>query len=101
MREQMRPIARAMRYLGRWGTELAVVVVGVLLALWAQAWFEGRKEADVHRDTTAQMDALLGRVLAQTAARVASSDCSSERIAELDDAVACSATASPSWIRWN
>jgi hypothetical protein len=87
MPEGMRPRARAMRYLGRWGTELAVVVAGVLLALWAQAWFEGRKEAEVHRDTIAQMDALFGRVLAQTAARVASSDCSSERIAELDDAL--------------
>lgn len=87
MLEGMRPRARAMRYFGRWGTELAVVVAGVLLALWAQAWFEGRKQADVHRDTIAQMDALFGRVLAQTAARVASGDCSSERIADLDDAL--------------
>ena len=75
MLDGIRPRARVMRYLGRWGIELAVVVAGVLLALWAQAWFEGRKEADAHRDTIAQMDALFGRVLAQTAARVASSDC--------------------------
>jgi hypothetical protein len=76
-----------MRHVGRWGTELAVVVAGVLLALWAQAWFEGRKESDVHRDTIVQMDALFGRVLAQTAARMASSDCAIERIADLDEAL--------------
>ena len=76
-----------MRRLGQWAIELAIVVVGVLIALWAQAWFEGRKEAGIHRDTIAQMDALFGRVLVQTASRVSSSDCSRERIAELDDAL--------------
>lgn len=70
-----------------WGTELAIVVAGVLIALWAQAWFEGRKESQVHRETIAQMDRLFGRALVQTAARVSSSSCSRERIAELDDAL--------------
>ena len=76
-----------MRRLRQLSTELAIVVVGVLLALWAQTWFEGRKEARIHRDTIAQMDRLFGRVLALTAARVSSSDCSRERIAELDEAL--------------
>jgi hypothetical protein len=79
-----------MRRLRQWSIELAVVVVGVLLALWAQAWFEGRKEAAIHRDTIAQMDALFGRVLALTASRVSSSECSRERIAELDGALQAS-----------
>jgi hypothetical protein len=67
--------------------ELAIVAGGVLLALWAQAWFEGRKEARIHRDTIAQMDAVFARVLALTAARVSSSECARARIAELDDAL--------------
>lgn len=82
------PAARSLRRsLRHWGTELAIVAVGVLLALWAQAWFEGRKEADVHRETIAQMDALFGRTLVQTSARVASSSCAIQRIAALDDAL--------------
>lgn len=72
------------------GTELAIVVLGVLLALWAQAWFESRKEAAIHRETLAQMDDMFGRVLVQTAARVASSECAVRRIAELDDALRAS-----------
>lgn len=35
---------RQIRSIRHWAIELAVVVVGVLLALWAQAWFEGRRE---------------------------------------------------------
>lgn len=73
--------------LARWGMELMVVAVGVLLALWAQAWFDARKEAEIHRETIAQMDALIRRVLTQTAARVSSDLCSRQRIAELDDAL--------------
>jgi hypothetical protein len=90
MLKRIGPGMRSMRRLRQWAIELAVVVVGVLLALWAQAWFEGRKEAAVHRDTIAQMDALFGRVLAQTASRVSSSECSRERIAELDGALQAS-----------
>ena len=76
-----------MQLIRHWGTELAIVVAGVLIALWAQAWFEGRKEGKVQRETVEQMDRLFGRALVQTAARVASSSCSRERIAELDDAL--------------
>ena len=72
------------------GTELAIVVLGVLLALWAQAWFETRKEAAIHRETIAQMDDMFARVLVQTAARVAASECATQRIAELDDALRAS-----------
>ena len=52
-----------------------IVAGGVLLALWAQALFERRKEARIHGDTIAHMDAVFGRVLTQTAARVSSSEC--------------------------
>lgn len=76
-----------MRRIRHWGMELAVVVGGVLLALWAQAWFEGRKEGRIHSDTVEQIDDLFGRALVQTAARVSSSSCSRERIAELDNAL--------------
>lgn len=76
-----------MRRIRHWASELAVVVVGVLLALWAQAWFESRVEARVHRDTVRQIDALIGRALVQTAARVSSNDCARQRIAELDAAL--------------
>ena len=72
------------------GTELAVVVLGVLLALWAQAWFESRKEAAIHRETIGQMNDMFGRVLVQTAARVATSRCAVRRITELDDALRAS-----------
>lgn len=67
--------------------ELIVVAIGVLLALWAQAWFEGRRDAESHRETVAQMDAVIRRTLAQTAARVSSDLCSQRRIAELDEAL--------------
>lgn len=70
-----------------WGAELVTVVVGVLLALWAQAWFESRQEDQVHRDTVEQMDDLIGRALVQTAARVSSSACAIQRIGALDDAL--------------
>jgi hypothetical protein len=36
---------REIRYLGHWAIELAVVVVGVLLALFLAQWAEGRREA--------------------------------------------------------
>ncbi len=78
---------RALHRIRHWGMELAIVVVGVLLALWAQAWFEGRKEASIHRETIEQMDELFRRALVQAAARVSSSDCSRLRIAALDDAL--------------
>jgi hypothetical protein len=87
MSRQIPTERQAMRRLRHWGMELAIVAGGVLLALWAQAWFEGRKEARIHGDTIAQMDALFGRALAQTAARVSSSECARSRIAELDDAL--------------
>jgi hypothetical protein len=90
MFKRIRLGGQPMRRFRQGAVELAIVVVGVLLALWAQAWFEGRKEAAIHRDTIAQMDALFGRVLAQTASRVSSSECSRERIAELDDALQAS-----------
>ena len=73
-----------------WLTELAIVAVGVLLALWAQAWFEGRKEAELHRETLAQLDELFARTLVQAAARVASNRCAIERIAALDRALVAS-----------
>lgn len=85
-----RPGARATRGLRHWATELAIVAAGVLLALWAQAWFEGRKQSDIHGETVAQMDALFGRALVQTSARVASSQCAIERIAALDNALRAS-----------
>lgn len=79
-----------MRRVRHWGTELVIVVVGVLLALWAQAWFEARREDLVHRETIGEMDALVGRALVQTAARVSSSECARRRIAELDTALSAS-----------
>jgi hypothetical protein len=90
MFEGLRPGARASRNLRHWGTELAIVAAGVLLALWAQAWFEGRQESDIHRETVAQMDGLFGRALVQTSARVASSQCAIDRIAALDNALRAS-----------
>jgi hypothetical protein len=87
MLERVNPGPRSMRRILHWGTELVIVVVGVLLALWAQAWFAERQERRVHRETIAQMDALFGRALVLTASRVSSSACSRDRIAELDDAL--------------
>ena len=80
----------SMRRVRHWGMELVVVVVGVLLALWAQAWFESRREGQVHRETIDEMDALVGRALVQTAARVSSGECSRRRIAELNAALSAS-----------
>lgn len=87
MFRQIRLGPQLMHRIRHWGMELAVVVVGVLLALWAQAWFEGRKEAGIHRDTIEQIDDLFRRALVQSAARVSSNDCSRDRIAELDNAL--------------
>lgn len=87
MLERVSPGPRSMRRARHWATELVIVVVGVLLALWAQAWFEARQERRVHRDTVEQMDALVGRALVLTASRVSSSACSRDRIAALDDAL--------------
>jgi hypothetical protein len=77
----------SLRWIRHWAAELATVAVGVLLALWAQAWFEGRVEKRVHRDTVEQMDDLIGRALVLTAARVSASECATRRIAELDEAL--------------
>ncbi|MCM8556446.1 hypothetical protein [Sphingomicrobium sediminis] len=41
---RLRP--RELRSIRHWAIELAVVVVGVLLALWAAEWAEGRREAE-------------------------------------------------------
>ena len=76
-----------LRWVRHWAAELATVAVGVLLALWAQAWFEGRVEKRAHRDTVEQMDELIARALVLTAARVSASECATRRIAELDDAL--------------
>jgi hypothetical protein len=79
-----------LRWMRHWAAELATVAIGVLLALWAQAWFEVRLEQRVQRDTVEQMDELIGRALVLTAARVSASECSTRRIAELDDALRAS-----------
>ena len=91
MLERMRLNARWLHRAGHWAMELIVVVVGVLLALWAQAWFEHRRDAEVHHETIEEMDALLGRALVQTAARVAADACTRQRIGELDEALRASA----------
>lgn len=39
---------REVRSIRHWAIELAVVVVGVLLALWSAQWAEDRREAKVH-----------------------------------------------------
>ena len=40
--------ARHKRNLRHWGMELFVEVLGVLLALWAQEWAQGRNQAQQH-----------------------------------------------------
>ena len=70
-----------------WMSELLVVAIGVLLALWAQAWFEARRDADSHRETIGQLDRMFHRALVVAAARVSTSDCARQRIAELDAAL--------------
>ena len=87
MTNRVRVGPELLRWVRHWAAELATVAIGVLLALWAQAWFEGRIEQRVHRDTVEQLDDLIGRALVLTAARVSASDCATRRIAELDDAL--------------
>jgi hypothetical protein len=79
-----------MQRLRHWTSELLVVAIGVLLALWAQAWFESRRDADDHRETIAQIDRMFHRALVVAAARVSTADCARRRIAELDDALRAS-----------
>lgn len=44
---RLRPLRpREQRNLRHWGMELVIVVVGVLIALWAQEWAEGRAQAE-------------------------------------------------------
>lgn len=87
MPNRVRVGPESLRWIRHWAAELATVAIGVLLALWAQAWFEGRVEKRVHRDTVEQMDGLIDRALVLTAARVSASECATRRIAELDDAL--------------
>lgn len=76
--------SRQLRNLRHWGMELVVVVLGVLLALWAQEWAEGRREAREHAGTLERLDALITRTQAISSVRVATSTCLKSRIAALD-----------------
>lgn len=90
MLERLRPGPRFIQRLQHWTSELLVVAIGVLLALWAQAWFESRRNADSHRETIAQLDRMFDRALVVAAARVSTADCARRRIAELDAALRAS-----------
>jgi len=79
-----------MQRLRHWTSELLVVAIGVLLALWAQAWFEARRDADSHRETIGQLDHMFHRALVVAAARMSTADCARRRIAELDAALRAS-----------
>lgn len=87
MLQRLRPGPRTIQRLRHWGSELLVVAIGVLLALWAQAWFEARRDAGTHRETLAQIDDMLRLALVVAAARVSADACARERISALDDAL--------------
>lgn len=84
MFKRLRPGPQFVQRLRHWTSELLVVAIGVLLALWAQAWFESRRDADSHRETIAQLDRMFHRAMVVAAARVSTADCARQRIAELD-----------------
>jgi hypothetical protein len=87
MFKRLRPGPGVIQRLRHWTSELLVVAIGVLLALWAQAWFEARRDADSHRETLVQLDRMFHRALVVAAARVSTADCARRRIAELDAAL--------------
>lgn len=78
---QLRP--RQKRELRHWAIELVVVVVGVLLALFAAEWAEGRREAAEHERRIARMDNAIVKVAADAAAERAAAMCEDARIEEL------------------
>jgi hypothetical protein len=87
MFKRLRPGPGVVQRLRHWTSELLVVAIGVLLALWAQAWFEARRDADSHRETIGQLDRMFHRAMVVAAARVSAADCARRRIAELDAAL--------------
>ncbi len=58
---RLRP--REMRSIRHWAIELAVVVVGVLLALGAAEWAEGRREAARQAEALEEVDAAIDNAL--------------------------------------
>mgnify|MGYP005992798239 CR=1 FL=1 len=78
---------REVRSIRHWAIELAIVVVGVLLALWTAEWAQGRRDAREHAETMQRVDAMITRTQAISSARVATSSCLMARLAELDAAL--------------
>jgi len=67
--------------LRHWGMELVVVVVGVLLALWAQEWVEGRRQATEDAHVMAALKEEVAYNLDVLARFTALDRCTTERMA--------------------
>ena len=72
-----------MRSIRHWAIELAVVVVGVLLALWTAEWAEGRREGRLQAQRVANMDHAIRDIAATAAAAKGSYECEDSRLADL------------------
>ena len=75
---QLRP--RQKRNLKHWGMELVVVVIGVLLALWAQEWVNGQGEAKEHRAAIEALNREIDISTALFARSIMADRCTKERI---------------------
>lgn len=85
--QHVRPGPHVVQRLCLGASELRVFAIGVLLALWAQASFEARRDADAHREIVAPLDVMLRGAPAVAAARVSTAACARLRIDQLDDAL--------------
>lgn len=82
-----RPQPDTIRSIRHWAIELAVVVVGVLLALFLAQWAQDRREQRQQRETLERLDAVIRQTQAIGAVRVAISPCIMMRLAALDAAL--------------
>ena len=86
---RLRPLrSREVRSIRHWAIELAVVVIGVLLALWAAEWAQdrsARKSSQIAQDA---MDSDLMFMALGTMRRYSTQPCVRESIANLERAAA-------------
>ena len=75
--------ARQKRNIGLWTMEFIVVVLGVLLALWAQAWFENRNRQTELRAVEKGMHEELAMNAVESVLGMSMIECHSRRTAEI------------------
>ena len=79
--------ARHKRDLRQWAIDLSVVVIGVLLALWAAEWADGRREAEEDRRIMAQVREEIRANLIAVSVVKSQEECWFSRVTEIQSAL--------------